>query len=136
MPASTADFYAKDYTKKYPGLTLAEAKRIGDEIGLDWAKVDLGEFIQGIKEEMEHGSEYGSATQVHDDSYVTAGRIAYAHMIEVPNYYTLLEEMETKGEEMLPGDQSKLDWVAEQRKRFAKEWESASAEAERLEKSA
>jgi len=129
MTASTADFYAKDYTKKYPGLTLAEAKRIGDEIGLDWDKVDLGEFIQGIKEEMEHGSEYGSNTKVHDDSYVTSGRIAYAHMIEVPNYYTLLEEMETKGEEMLPGDQAKLDWVAEQRKRFAKEWEEASKAA-------
>jgi len=133
MPASTADFYAKDYTKKYPGLTLAEAKRIGDEIGLDWDKVDLGEFIQGIKAEMEHGSAYGSNTKVHDDSYVTSGRIAYAHMIEVPNYYTLLEEMETKGEEMLPGDQAKLDWVAEQRKRFAKEWEAASAAAKGLE---
>ena len=134
MPSSTADFYAKDYTKKYPGLTLAVAKQIGDEIGLDWGIVDLGEFIQGIKEEMEHGSEYGSATQVHDDSYTTSGRIAYAHLIEVPNYYTLLEELETRGEEMLPGDESKRNWVAEQRQRFAAQWDEASQAAQRLEK--
>jgi hypothetical protein len=134
MPSSTADFYAKDYTKKYPGLTLAEAKRIGDEIGLDWDIVDLGEFTQGIKEEMEHGSEYGSATQVHDDSYTTSGRIAYAHLIEVPNYYTLLEELETSAEAAMPGDEPKRAWVAEQRQRFAKEWEAASAEAKTLDK--
>jgi hypothetical protein len=134
MPGSTADFYAKDYTKKHPGLTLAEAKKIGDEIGIDWDIVDLGEFIQGIKEEMEHGSEYGSSTQVHDDSFTTSGRIAYAHMIEIPNYYTLLEEMETKGEEMLPGDNAKKAWVAEQRQRFAKEWEEASQAVKGLDK--
>ena len=29
-------FYNKDYTVKVPGLTLAMAKKIGDEIGVDW----------------------------------------------------------------------------------------------------
>ena len=38
-------FYNKDYTQKVPGLTLKRAKEIGDEIGVDWDLVDLGEWI-------------------------------------------------------------------------------------------
>ena len=32
-----------------------EAKKIGDELGIDWSKIDLGQFQMGLKVEMEHG---------------------------------------------------------------------------------
>lgn len=127
MSKTTADFYAKDYTKKWPGLTLQRAKQIGDEIGVDWDEIDLGEFIQGIKEEMEHGSMYGDVTQVHADDYVVSAKIAVAHLKEVPNYYTLLEEMEHKGDELFPDDEAKKAWVRKMREQFAREWQEASA---------
>ncbi len=127
MSKTTADFYAKDYTQKWPGLTLQRAKQIGDQIGVDWDEIDLGEFIQGIKEEMEHGSMYGSVTKVHEDDYVTSGRIAVAHLKEVPNYYTLLEEMEHKGDDLFPDDAAKKAWVAEMRQQFKQQWDEASA---------
>ncbi len=106
------DFYNKDHSKKYPGLTLQKAKEIGDEIGVDWDLVDLGEFYQGIKEEMEHGSEYGSVTKVHDDDYATAGRIAYAHLIEVVDYYQRLEKLEHEAKEL---------WTKHDRKQWVKD---------------
>lgn len=93
------DFYKKVF-KSYPDLTLKKTKEIGDEIGLDWSIIDLGEFRQGIKEEMEHGTEYGAASQVHDDDYVISGRIALAHIIEVPDYYQRLEDLETDAEKL------------------------------------
>jgi len=109
------DFYNKTYSA-YPDLTLLKAKEIGDLIGVDWTSIDLGEFRQGIKEEMEHGSEYGSATKVHDDSYEVAGRIALAHLIESADYYQRLEDMEKASEDFWgEGDEEKTkrkSWVA------------------------
>lgn len=99
LPPRKHDFYTEEYAE-FPDLTLAKAKEVGDEIGVDWSEVDLGEFRQGIKEEMEHGSEYGSATKVHEDDYVISGRIALAHLIEVPDYYQRLEDLEDEGEEV------------------------------------
>ncbi len=123
--AIAKQFYTKDYTQKWSDLTLKRAKEVGDEIGVDWNIVDLGQFIQGIKEEMEHGSEYGSATKVHDDDYVTSGRIAYAHLIERPDYYTALEIMEQEGDEKFnESDESKKKWVADQRSKYQSVWDS------------
>ena len=122
----TDEFYSKDYTKKWSGLTLKHAKEIGDQIGVDWALVDIGQFIQGIKEEMEHGSEYGASTKVHDDDYVTSGRIAYAHLIEMPNYYTELEIMEQAGEAKFGEvEANKKQWVADQRAKHQAAWKEA-----------
>ena len=121
-------FYEFDYTQEWPGLTLQRAKAIGDKIGLDWGVVDLGQFIQGIKIEMEHGTEYGPATTVHNDDYVTAGRIAYAHIIERPDYYTALEIMEQAGDEKFnDSEEPKKKWVADQRLKYGEFWESSKA---------
>jgi hypothetical protein len=32
-----------------------EAKKIGDRLGIDWSKIDLGQFQMGLEVEMEHG---------------------------------------------------------------------------------
>lgn len=124
----TDRFYTKDYSKKNPGLTLKRAKEIGDEIGVDWDIVDLGQFAQGIKEEMEHGTEYGTATKVHDDDYVTSGRIAYAHLIERVDYYTALEILEQEGEKKYGESQEAMkQWVADQRAKHQAAWDEATA---------
>ena len=124
----TDEFYTKDYTKKWAGLTLKHAKEIGDQIGVDWDMVDLGQFTQGIKEEMEHGSEYGDATQVHDDDYVTSARIAYAHLIERADYYTALEIMEQEGDEKYGESKDAMKkWVADQRAKHQAAWDAACA---------
>jgi hypothetical protein len=69
------DFYDDSKFTKH-GLSLKKAKEVGDAIGVNWDEVDLGEFCQGIKEEMEHGTLYTDspvaapgATKVHDDSF-------------------------------------------------------------------
>ena len=54
----------------------------------------------GINVELEHGT-VDPATNVTDDDPVVTAKIALAHLNELPNYYTLLEEMEKKGEELM-----------------------------------
>ena len=119
-------FYNRDYSQKWPELTLGRAKEIGDEIGIDWDLVDLGQFIEGIKEEMEHGNEYGPEARVHDDDYVTSGRIAYAHLIERPDYYTALAILEDEGDTKFNDSEiSKKKWVADQRAKYQEAWQEA-----------
>jgi hypothetical protein len=125
------DFYNDEKFAKH-GLSLKTAKEVGDKIGVNWDEVDLGEFTQGIKEEMEHGTLYtdspvakAGATKVHDDSFESAGRIALAHLHEMPQYYTLLEEMEEEGEGYWE-THDRRQWVAEQRKNHQDAWDAVS----------
>jgi len=74
-------------------FTTEEAKRIGDEIGIDWDKYDLKEFRMGLRVELEHGK-HDSQTNVTDDDEIRTGKIALAHLKEISDYYTRLEEME------------------------------------------
>ena len=73
--------------------TSEEARRVGDEIGVDWDRFDLEQFRFGMDVEYEHGSHDPQTDVTHDDPIVT-GKIALAHLNEFPDYYTRLERME------------------------------------------
>ncbi len=74
-----------------------EAKRIGEQIGIDWNVVDPDQFRKGLAVEMEHGSHDPQTDVTHDDPLLT-GKIAWAHIKEYRDYYTRLEQMETEAE--------------------------------------
>ncbi len=78
-----------------------EAKRVGDEIGVDWNRFDLEQFRAGMDVEYEHGSRDPQTNVTEDDPIVT-GKIALAHMKEFPDYYERLEKMEAE---------AKRDWA-------------------------
>jgi hypothetical protein len=77
--------------------TTDEARRVGDEIGVDWSRFDLEQFRAGMDVEYEHGSHDPQTDVTHDDPVVT-GKIALAHMKEFPDYYERLERMEAEAE--------------------------------------
>lgn len=83
--------------KNFKEFTSEEAKRIGDEIGIDWNKYDLEEFRMGLHVELEHGK-HDSQTNVTDDDEIMTGKITLAHLKEIPDYYTRLEKMEKEAE--------------------------------------
>ena len=72
-----------------------EAQRVGDEIGVDWARLDLEQFRAGMDVEFEHGS-HDPQTNVTGDDPMLTGKIALAHMKEFPDYYERLERMEAE----------------------------------------
>ena len=74
-----------------------EAKRIGEQIGIDWRMVDPEEFRKGLVVEMEHGSHDPQTDVTHDDPLLT-GKVAWAHIKEYPDYYTRLAKMEAEAE--------------------------------------
>ena len=81
--------------------SVEEAKRVGDEIGVDWERFDLEQFRAGMDVEYEHGS-HDAQTNVTDDDPIVTGKIALAHMKEFPDYYERLERME---------EVAKRDWA-------------------------
>ncbi len=79
-------------------FTADEAKRIGEALSIDWAKVRLEEFQAGLGVELEHGAR-DPQTNVTNDDEVLTGKIALAHLKEYPDYYTRLEQLEKDAEE-------------------------------------
>ncbi|HZT84319.1 MAG TPA: DUF5661 family protein [Gaiellaceae bacterium] len=78
-------------------MTSEEARRVGDEIGVDWERFDLEQFRHGMDVEFEHGS-HAPQTNVTNDDPIVTGKIALAHMKEFPDYYERLERMEAEAE--------------------------------------
>ena len=75
-------------------FTRAQAKTIGDQLGIRWDKFDLEQFRAGLGVELEHGAVNPTTDVSHDDPLMT-GKIALAHLTEFPDYYTRLAKMET-----------------------------------------
>ena len=76
-------------------FTIEDARRIGTEIGIDWATsaFEAEQFGMGLEVELEHGA-HDAATNVTDDDEIVTGKIAWAHLKELPDYYTRLAVME------------------------------------------
>ena len=78
-------------------FTAEEAKKIGEQLGIDWSKFDVEQYRIGMNVELEHGSQ-DPVTNVTNDDPLTTGKIALAHLNEFPDYYTRLKKMEAEGE--------------------------------------
>ncbi len=75
-----------------------EAKKIGEELGIDWSRFDVEQFRMGMDVELEHGT-VDPHTNVSDDDPLITGKISLAHLNEFPDYYDRLKEMEEEAEE-------------------------------------
>ncbi len=78
-------------------FTAEEAKKIGEQLGIDWSKFDVEQFRMGMDVELEHGT-VDPNTNVTNDDPLSTGKIALAHLNELPDYYTRLKKMEIEGE--------------------------------------
>ena len=78
-------------------FTTDEARRIGEEIGIEWASspFDVEQFRMGMDVELEHGL-HDLLTNVTGDEPIVTGKIALAHLKEFPDYYTRLARMEAE----------------------------------------
>jgi hypothetical protein len=78
-------------------ISTEEARAIGTQLGIDWAKIDLEQFRRGLEVELEHGA-HDPETNVTGDDLVLTGKIAWAHLKEIRDYYTRLDRLEAEAE--------------------------------------
>ena len=76
-------------------ITAEEARSTGMRLGLDWAKIDLEQFRRGLEVELEHGAR-DPETDVTNDDLILTGKIAWAHLKEIREYYTRLDRLEAE----------------------------------------
>ncbi|MFW9984931.1 MAG: DUF5661 family protein [Candidatus Odinarchaeota archaeon] len=74
-------------------FTTKEAKGVGEKLGIKWDKFDVEQFRKGMDVELEHGRR-DPRTNVTNDDPILTGKIAWAHLIEFPDYYERLEKLE------------------------------------------
>jgi hypothetical protein len=80
-------------------FTDADARRIGTDIGIDWetSPFDVAQFRMGLDVELEHGA-HDVETNVTGDDPILTGKIAWAHLKELSDYYSRLAVMEAEAE--------------------------------------
>lgn len=79
-------------------ISLDEAKQVGAKLGLDWTRIDPEQFRRGLEVELEHGTRDAETNVTNDDMELT-GRIAWAHLKELPDYYTRLDRLEAMADD-------------------------------------
>jgi len=78
-------------------ISTEEARSVGTKLGLDWAQINLNQFRSGLEVELEHGAR-DPETNVTGDDLILTGKIAWAHLKEVPDYYTRLNKLEAEAD--------------------------------------
>lgn len=78
-------------------FTAEQAKEVAKKIGADFKKWDVEQFRMGMDVELEHGK-VNARTNVTNDDPILTGKIAWAHLNEIPDYYTRLSDMEAVAE--------------------------------------
>ena len=74
-----------------------EARSIGTQLGINWTQIDLEQFRRGLEVELEHGT-HDPETNVTGDDPLLTGKIAWAHLKEIRDYYTRLDRLEAEAE--------------------------------------
>lgn len=78
-------------------ISNKEAMDVGVKLGIKWDKFSVEEFKNGMEVELEHGL-VSPETNVTNDNLQTTGKIALAHLNEIPDYYTRLLKMEKEAD--------------------------------------
>jgi len=81
------------------GFTDEEAASIASQLEIDFQAegLDPEQFRMGLNVELEHGLR-DPQTNVTGDDPLTTGKIALAHLREIPDYYTRLAKMEAEAD--------------------------------------
>jgi hypothetical protein len=87
--------HGHDDARARRGFTEMQTRAIAALIGLDinGAAFDVDMFRRGLDVELEHGRR-DPQTNVTDDDPLITGKIAWAHLKELPDYYDRLDVLE------------------------------------------
>jgi len=92
-----------------PKITREIARDVGERLGIDWNAVEPAEFRRGLEVEVElaavdsaaPGIAPGTTAGTADDPLLSAGRIVWTRLREVPDFYTRLDELAAAAEKHL-----------------------------------
>lgn len=77
-------------------ITKKTADKLSKKYNIDHSVVSKEDWHFGLNVELEHGTKYGALTNITNNNSDLTARIVIAHLLESPDYYTRLKNMETK----------------------------------------
>ena len=83
--------------KKRKHISSEEAQRIGESLHLDWDRIDLEQFRQGLMGEVDEANMDPETGRTYD-SVLLSGKLVVAHMQEFPDYFTRLEKLKAEAD--------------------------------------
>lgn len=84
-------------------ISVEEARSVGTQLGINWTQIDMEQFRRGLEVELEHGV-HDPETNVTNDDLNLTGKIAWAHLKEIRDYYARLDRLESEAEGQAPDD--------------------------------
>lgn len=75
-------------------VSFEHAREIGDNIGVDFNMIDIHQFKIGVEMALKLHGARDPQTDVIGNNADLAGKIAWSHLKEIPNFYDLLSKME------------------------------------------
>jgi hypothetical protein len=73
-------------------ITVEDAKTVGQQLGVDWSKIDLDQFRRGLHVELQPSPPDAEITM---DDLVSTGKITLSRLQEIRDYYTWLEQFDS-----------------------------------------
>ena len=74
-------------------FTDRECLDLMQKLGIKEVDISPDQFFKGMQVELEHGTKYPDSNITNDDPVMTA-KIVWAHLKEIPEYYSRLKQME------------------------------------------
>jgi Protein of unknown function (DUF5661) len=87
---------SKTRTMRKKRVTLQEVKKIGAKLKVDFTVLEPKTLQSGMNIELEHGY-IDPRTNVTNNDLTLTAKIALAHIVEFPDYYARLKQMEEVG---------------------------------------
>jgi len=82
-------------------FTREDAQRMAELLNVDLWTFSLDEFQKGMNHELEHGL-INPVTNITNDNDLLTAKIALAHLQDMPDYYTRLEQIEQQAKGLSP----------------------------------
>ncbi len=79
-------------------ISKSEALKLAKEFKINLDNIDKNEWYYGLNVELEHGNKLGSTTNITGNNLKVTAKIVIAHLIEFPDYYKRLRNMESQAE--------------------------------------
>lgn len=109
--------FTKDCTDAVLRYLIHSVEGSGSE-----ADIDEEQFHMGMNVELEHGTKTSLITNITADDPIMTGKIALAHLLESPTYYTHLygaEKAMDKERELMTQEEKSNPWVERRLRKYA-----------------
>ena len=79
-------------------ITKSQAKELAKKYKINLDIIDINEWHYGLNVELEHGTKFGTFTNITNNNLSITSKIVIAHLTEFPDYYKRLLKLESKAD--------------------------------------